>query len=201
MKSTTKLAIGAVALSLIASAGLAAMSQAFEREGEDHRQRIELSDEERTERKANREAAKEALENNDYEAWAAILADHPKAEEFVNETTFNALIAAHALKEAGDKEGAKALLEEAGIKRPGFHKGERGQHFAEFKAVIESGDYQAWLELHEGKDVPEDFLSEAAFNTLSEAHALKEAGDKEGAKALLEEAGIERPGHRGFGRK
>ncbi len=138
-----------------------------------------------------REGVKDAIANNDYVAWAEALASHPKAEEFVNEATFSVLVQAHQLAEAGDREAAKELLQENDIKRPG-RRGHGPKK--EVREAVANGDYQAWAELLADKPNAEEFVNEATFATLQEAHALAEAGDKEGAKALLEEAGIKRPG-------
>lgn len=167
--------MGAAVLSLIATIGLTALTQAAPGGNSE-----------------NREAVHQALESGDYQAWSDALANHPKAEEFVNEETFAVLQEAHALKEAGDREGARALLEEAGIQHPGKHRG--GENREAMKNAIESGDYQAWAELLADKPNAEEFVNEETFAALQEAHALNEAGDREGAKALLEEAGIKRPG-------
>jgi len=61
---------------------------------------------------------KAAILNDDYEAWAEASANHPKGDAFVDEETFNVLVDAHALLEAGDKEGARTLFEASGIRPP-----------------------------------------------------------------------------------
>ena len=45
-------------------------------------------------------AARGAVIAGDYEAWAEAMENHPRAEEIVNEETFNKLLEAYALKEA-----------------------------------------------------------------------------------------------------
>lgn len=78
------------------------------------------------ERKAVREAARTAIENNDYSAWATAVAGTPRADK-VDATTFSKLVEAHSLREAGDHEGAKAIMQELGFKKPhGKHGGPRG---------------------------------------------------------------------------
>lgn len=106
MNSTNRLIVGAAVLSLAATAGMTALTQAATPAKIDHVRGERL------------DAVHQALENNDYTAWSEALANHPKAEEFVSEETFAKLQEAHALVEAGDREGAKALLDEAGIHPP-----------------------------------------------------------------------------------
>jgi len=79
--------------------------------------------------KAVREAAHTAVENNDYAAWAAAVAGSPRADQ-VDATTFNKLVEAHNLREAGDHEGAREIMKELGFKGGpgGKHKGQRGDH-------------------------------------------------------------------------
>ena len=65
----------------------------------------------------DREAVKEAIENNDYEAFLEVTKDHPFAED-ITEEKFTVLVEIHELREAGDFEAARALAEEAGLKHP-----------------------------------------------------------------------------------
>ena len=72
------------------------------------------------------EATRVAIENNDYQAWATAVSGTPMAEK-VDATTFSKLVEAHNLRESGDHEGARAIMEELGLKGPhGPHHGQRG---------------------------------------------------------------------------
>ena len=85
---------------------------------------------EREAHQATRDAAHTAIENNDYSAWAAAVAGTPRADS-IDASNFSKLVEAHALREAGDHDGARAIMEELGIKPPhghGGHKGPRGGH-------------------------------------------------------------------------
>jgi exonuclease III len=77
-----------------------------------------------------------------------------------------ALEEAKELFEAGDKEGAMAILKEAGIKPPKRHKN-KGQFMKN--------------------------LTDEQKEAFKEAQKLMKEGDMEGAKAILEEAGIKLP--------
>lgn len=99
---------------------------------------------------------------------------------------------ARALREAGDREGARELLEEAGIPLRGHtgHGGPfgSGKGRAVHEAIL-ANDYSAFTDAI--KDAPfADMVNEALFATLVEAHDLREAGDYEGARALMEELGV-----------
>lgn len=76
------------------------------------------------ERKERRDAVHTAIENNDYSAWATAVAGTPRAEG-IDATNFSRLVEAHTLREAGDRDGARAILDELGIKPP--HKKHKGQ--------------------------------------------------------------------------
>lgn len=149
-----------------------------------------------------------ALESQDFEAWSALHEDRQGADEWATEENFAILVEAHALREAGDEEGARALLEENDLRPP--HKGMRGEmddeaheerraQMERVKAAIEAGDYTAWLEVMgelpmADKLSEEGVLTEATFNVLTEAHALHEAGDNEAAHELLQSNEIRLPG-------
>jgi len=83
---------------------------------------------------------------------------------------------AHDLFDAGDKEGAKAILDELGIKPPmAGHQG-KGRGF--------------------GPGGRPDFmnnLTDEQKARMEEARKLMEAGDKEGAKAIFDELGLKAP--------
>ncbi|MBL4662041.1 MAG: hypothetical protein JKY22_00370 [Flavobacteriaceae bacterium] len=64
--------------------------------------------------KTVREAAHTAVENNDYDAWALAVANSPR-ESTVD--TFNKLVLATQLREAGDHEGAKEIMKELGFNK------------------------------------------------------------------------------------
>ncbi len=61
-----------------------------------------------------------AIEADDYEAFLELIAESPWVDR-VDEEIFNILVEAHALREAGDIEGARALLDESDLPRDGPH--------------------------------------------------------------------------------
>ena len=65
---------------------------------------------------------REAVANNDYESFVELTADSPFAGE-VNEETFSVMVEAHALMESGDFEGARELMQNAGLDNHRPHKG------------------------------------------------------------------------------
>ncbi len=140
-----------------------------------------------------------ALENNDYDAWVTATADKPIAE-IITADNFDTLVEIHALRQAGDKESAKALAEELGL--PEFRaeqrserQAERQERRADVKAALDAGDYDAWLALSADKPIAE-VINQNNFDQLLEMHALIQAGDKDSAKAIAEELGLpERPHH------
>ena len=79
----------------------------------------------RLDRHEHRGVIKEALENDDYNAFVELTEDASFADQ-VDEDFFEALQEAHELRAEGDKEGAREVLEEAGIELP--QKGHRGGH-------------------------------------------------------------------------
>ncbi|MBU0531642.1 MAG: hypothetical protein ABIG32_02630 [Candidatus Uhrbacteria bacterium] len=73
------------------------------------------------------------------------------------------------------------------------HQEQRAEHRAEMKELFAAGDYEAWAEFMADKPNAAEFVTEENFNTLVEAHALLEAGDRKGARELLDAAGIKPP--------
>ncbi len=106
---------------------------------------------------------------------------------------------ARDLREAGNIEEARQLLEDSGIKFRGRQHGERHQKMQAVKDAIANNDYQAFLDAT--ADAPRKMeISETQFSVLVRAHALHEAGDMAGAKTLLDEAGIKPPHHKRHGK-
>jgi len=79
--------------------------------------------------KTSMEATRIALENNDYEAWKTAVAGTPMADK-IDAAGFAKLVEAHTLRESGDQAGAKAIMDELGLKGlKGIpHGGEKGPH-------------------------------------------------------------------------
>lgn len=93
------------------------------------------------------------------------------------------------LHEAGNHDEARDLLEESGIRFRPFMRGRNHEKADAVKTAIENNDYQAFAEAT--ADAPfADNINEETFAKLVEAHNLREAGDHEGAKAIMEELGI-----------
>ena len=113
----------------------------------------------------------------------------------------------HELKgsEDFDRETIKEMIEDAGIDTEALHEAKhelRDERRAELEAIFESGDYDAFVALSADREnAPE--ITESQFEVMVQAHELREAGDREGAREVLEEVGIDRPerpgkrGHRG----
>lgn len=126
---------------------------------------------------------------------------------------------AHELMKAGDKEGAKAIMDELGIKpphpMPNFQEltDEQKAVLEEAKKLFESGDKEGAKALLDDagiqfprlprfrgrmmKDQMKDLTDEQKAK-LDEAHQLMKEGDKEGAKAIMDELGIKPPMQKRF---
>lgn len=81
------------------------------------------------EHKAHMDASRTALENNDFDAFSAAVAGTPM-ETKVDAKTFAKMVEAHNLREAGDHEGARAIMDAIGIHPDGpmGDHGPRGEH-------------------------------------------------------------------------
>ncbi len=102
--------------------------QVLEAAGLDETKLREIHDAMREARKETFSAVKTAIENNDYEAFLVAVADTPLADTIDAEAEFAKLVEAHELREAGDRDGAKAIMEELDL--PGLRGIGHGPHGA-----------------------------------------------------------------------
>lgn len=154
------------------------------------------------EQKTALEQARDLRETGDYEGARELLesADLPergkgKFEDLTDEQKV-VLEEAKILRESGDEEGAKQILEDAGIEHFSGHHGMRGGKGGAIREAVTNNDYDAFVEATQNSPFA-DLVSEDLFATLKEAHELHEAGDHEGARALMEESGLPLPPHGG----
>ncbi|OGG41791.1 hypothetical protein A2837_01085 [Candidatus Kaiserbacteria bacterium RIFCSPHIGHO2_01_FULL_46_22] len=114
----------------------------------------------------------------------------------LTEDQISAFEEAKELREAGDLDAARDVLEEAGVDegvmerlRDTMH----GHHKA-LRAAIEDNDYEAFREAIEGSPLADIINTEEEFERFVEAHNLIKNGDKESAKEIFDDLGIEGPG-------
>jgi len=113
---------------------------------------------------------------------------------------------AHELRKDGDKDAARDVLVEAGVDMDTMKevheamKGHREEMKEAVKVALQDGDYDAFLEAVEGSPVADIVDSPEEFALFTEAHDLREAGDREAAREIMEELGFEGKMHgRGHG--
>ncbi len=122
----------------------------------------------------------------------------------LSDSQISALEEVHELREAGtDREEIKEMLEDAGLDRDDMKeiKSALREHRQEMRdavhAAIEAEDYDAYLDAVEGTPRADIIDSEDDFEKLVEAHELREAGDHEAAREIMDELGFEKPGGKG----
>ncbi len=147
------------------------------------------------ENQAHREAVKEAISSGDYSTFAELTSDKDHFS-VINEGNFSSLMEIHNLRESGDREGAKALMDELGLEPPKKmrrmqKKENRQERRGEIKEAFASGDYSTFLEV--APDKLKEKVTEENFQLMVKAHELREAGDHESAKAIMDELGIKPP--------
>jgi len=112
-----------------------------------------------------------------------------------------------AVEVRGDSRGeAKEIFEAAGIDnarmqeiRAEMREARQVSHES-VKTALDAEDYDAFLDAVEDSPLAEKITSEANFEKFVEAHELMQSGDKEGAKEIMNELGVEGPrggGHKG----
>lgn len=120
--------------------------------------------------RSSREAIHQALESGDYEAFKTLVEGTPLAQDIDTEADFKKFVEAHQLKEDGKWNEAKVILDGLGVEP-------RQRHFSMGRSGMKMG--------HEFQNLTDD-QSEAL-------QVARQANDKEAAKAILKEAGIEAP--------
>ncbi len=109
---------------------------------------------------------------------------------------------AHELRQEGaDKEEVQEMLEDAGLDKETMQEIREAAH--EYRETIreavwealEDEDFDAYLEAVEDTSRVNQIDSEDEFELLVEAHELREAGDKEAAREIMDELGFEKPKH------
>ena len=125
----------------------------------------------------------------------------------LTDTQVSALEEAHELRQEGaEKTEVRAVLEDAGLDRDKIQEVRaavrevKEARRAAVREAIENNDYEAFLEAVAGSPRAEVIDSEADFELLVEAHELRAAGDREGAREIMDELGLEKPedhGHKG----
>jgi len=136
------------------------------------------------------EEAKEAIANNDFEAFQAAVEDTRAAD--LPEEIFDLKVDLYEAKEGSDEDEVaeiKAELKEYKSEQ----KAQRQATRADRRSAVESGDYDAFVALvPAGRDVP----SQEVFGLLGDLHDAREAEDDEAKteiKAELKELGFEKP--------
>ena len=138
----------------------------------------------------------------------SVASAHMRGPRELSEEQRTALEEARELRKEGNEEEARSVLVEAGLspERPlrGMHGGhgmgalhDGGMHEQREKihAALEAHDYAAFKEAT--VDAPfSAMVTEENFEKLVEAHKLREAGDLDGAFAIMRELGFPEKGPR-----
>lgn len=126
----------------------------------------------------------------------------------LTETQISAFEQAHELRKEGDKEAARDVIAEAGIDLDTMHAVREAMHEHRHEMrdamheAIENNDYGAFLEAIADSPLADIVTSEEDFDLFVEAHNLRQEGEHEAAREIMEELGFEpkeghMKGHRG----
>lgn len=114
----------------------------------------------------------------------------------LNEEQIAAFEEARELKQAGDFDKARDVLVSAHIDEDvmeqlrGAMKEHRQGHNIAIKAAIEAKDYESFKSAATGSPLGDIIDSQAEFDRFVEAHTLMESGDKDEAKEIFKELGL-----------
>lgn len=142
----------------------------------------------------NKEIIK-SLENNDYKAYKAAVAD-TKMADLVTEEKFLKMVGMHKLVKEGNFKKANQLRKELGMNFPmrpeSLKKGRKAQPRVNREAMmqaIENNDYQAYNVAVAGTKMG-GLVTEENFPKFVQMHNLLKEGRIEEARALSEELGM-----------
>lgn len=101
-------------------------------------------------------------------------------------------------QDGASRDEVHAALDEAGITkdmmrtiRTSLHEHREAMHEA-IESALESGNYEAFKTAIVGSHLAESITSEEEFRKMIEAHELRESGDYEAARKIMDELGVER---------
>lgn len=147
------------------------------------------------------EAVKNALDNNDYNAWLVAIAEMPNASEMtavINESNFSKMVEIHNLMQSGDREGAQKIADELGL--TSFMPGGKGhggkgmeRDMREMKDAIENNDYATFISLLTDQPFADELktkINENNFSKLKEILDLVQNGSYDEAKSIADELGL-----------
>lgn len=114
----------------------------------------------------------------------------------LSQEQISAFETAHELRKEGDRDGARTVLQEAGIDletvesvRKALH-----EHHHEMKSAldeaVEQNDYDGFLKAIEGTPLADIVNTEEDFALFAQAHTLHNEGDHQAAMQLMEELGF-----------
>lgn len=93
------------------------------------------------------------------------------------------------LREEGNCDEAQKLIQEAGLRGlMGKRQGYLAEKGGMLREAIENNDYEAFQKLAENTPFA-NMISEETFNKRVETHQLREAGDYQGAREIMQEIG------------
>ncbi|MBD3238598.1 MAG: hypothetical protein GF332_03095 [Candidatus Moranbacteria bacterium] len=136
--------------------------------------------------------AYEAAQNNDYNAFVqAIDQRMTELETLKTQESFSTIIKAHELREQGQHQEARQLLEDADIRIP--RKVNRHAHREKrrgLKQALEQNDFAKFQELTENREIGSIIDTREEFDRLVEAHELMQQGEFEQARQIKDELGL-----------
>lgn len=117
----------------------------------------------------------------------------------LTETQISALEKVSELRQDGaNRDEIKSALADAGIDQDTMKeirtamRDHREEMHEAIESAVEAGDYEAFKLAIVGSPLADIITSKDAFDKMTEAHALKEAGDHDAARAIMDELGMKR---------
>lgn len=131
-------------------------------------------------RQENRGAIHDAVLNNDFDAFQTAIEGSPIADIVTTQADFDLFVEAHNLRQDGNHDEARVIMEELGFEEGMGHRKGPGK--------MEEG--------REDRDVTQaPFYDDLTAEQQEALLTARSANDRKAAQAILEEAGIDMPKH------
>ncbi len=148
---------------------------------------------------------RQAIEDNDYEAWKTLTQTHPNAAkklENINADNFHLLNEMYQAKQAGNMDKVKEIADQLRIKSGPIARNIKGrmhkrQMRQEVRDAIKNRDYNAWYKAMMPPILQD--INEGNFNTFVDMHEAMQAGDTDKAEQLRQELGLPKRPAQGAG--
>ena len=123
-----------------------------------------------------------------------------RAQAVLTDDQISAFETAQELRSEGDKDAARAIINQAGLDSATLESVRQAMHAHKdalrtaIDAAVEQNDYPAFKEAIVGSPLADIITTQKEFQLFSEAHTLRKQGDSETSQQIMDDLGL-KPHH------